>query len=175
MIKARITLQDLRRRIYYKAKADKQHRFWGMYVHVCKPETLAQAYSDAKANNGEPGIDGVTFASIEASGRADFLQTIELELKADTYRPNRCREVQIEKENGKLRTLKIPTIKDRVVQTALKLILEAIFEADFQPNSFGYRPKKQAHQAIAVVRTAIARGKTKVIDVDLKSYLDHPS
>jgi len=172
MIKTPINLQDLRRRIYAKAKAESSWRFWGLYVHVCKIETLQAAYKLAKKNNGAPGIDGVTFESVESAGRAEFLEQLLEELVAGTYRPNRVRRVGIPKFGGKLRMLSIPTLRDRVVQGALKLILEPIFEADFQPGSFGYRPKKSAHDAVQRVRQGILQGKTRVIDLDLRSYFD---
>jgi RNA-directed DNA polymerase len=172
MIKAPIKLQDLRRRLYVKAKAEPSWRFWGLYVHVCKRETLLQAYQLAKANDGAPGIDGVTFESVEAKGLEGFLEQLRRELVERTYRPERLRRVEIPKEGGKVRQLSIPSIRDRVVQGALKLILEPIFEADFQPGSFGYRPKRTAHTAIQRVSTAILEGKTYVIDLDLRSYFD---
>jgi RNA-directed DNA polymerase len=148
MIKASVQLQDLRRRLYVKAKAEPTWRFRGLYVHVCKPETLWEAYQLAKQNNGAPGIDGVTFQAIEAEGLEKFLEQLREELVQRRYRPRRLRKVKIPKEGGKTRQLSIPCIRDRVVQGALKLILEPIFEADFQPGSYGYRPKKSAHAAI---------------------------
>lgn len=173
MTKAPVSLQDLRRRIYLKAKAEKHWRFWGLYVHVCKMETLYEAYALAKSNKGAPGIDGVTFEAIEESGVEAFLLQIQGELRSRTYRPLRNRRKEIPKEGGKVRVLGIPTIRDRVVQGALKLILEPIFEADFQEGSYGYRPKRSAHQAVAQVGRAIVQGKTHVIDVDLKAYFDN--
>jgi RNA-directed DNA polymerase len=172
MTKAPISLQDLRRRLYIKAKTEPTWRFWGLYVHVCKRETLCEAYRQAKANDGAPGIDGVTFAAVEAEGEEDFLDQLRKELVERTYRPQKARKVEIPKGGGKMRQLSIPSIRDRVVQGALKLILEPIFEADFQPGSFGYRPKKSAHTAIKRVSTAILEGKTHVIDFDLRSYFD---
>ena len=148
MTKTPISLQDLRRRLYIKAKTEPSWRFWGLYVHVCKPETLREAYLVAKANDGAPGIDGVTFAAVEAGGVQEFLDQLRKELVERTYRPQAARKVEIPKGGGKMRQLSIPSIRDRVVQGALKLILEPIFEADFQPGSFGYRPKKSAHTAI---------------------------
>ena len=173
MINASISLQELRRKIYLKAKSEKTWRFWGLYVHVCKPETIRQAYKLAKVNNGAPGIDGVTFEAIEESGLDDFLTEIANELVSCTYLPTRNRRKEIPKEGGKVRVLGIPTIKDRVVQGALKLILEPIFEADFQDGSYGYRPKRSAHAAIDRVAKAVINGKTKVIDVDLEAYFDN--
>ena len=172
MIKAPINLQDLRRRLYVKAKAEPTWRFWGLYVHVCKRETLREAYLLAKANDGAPGIDGETFAAVEAGGSEMFLDQLREELVQQTYRPQRARKVEIPKGGGKMRQLSIPSIRDRVVQGALKLILEPIFEADFQPGSFGYRPKKSAHAAIRRVKEAILQGKTYVIDFDLRAYFD---
>ena len=172
MIKASSSLQDLRRRLYVKAKAESTWRFWGLYVHVCKRETLREAYRLAKRNNGAPGIDGVRFEAIEAEGVEEFLEQLREELVQRNYRPQRARKVEIPKEGGKVRLLSIPSIRDRVVQGALKLILEPIFEADFQAGSFGYRPKKSAHAAIRRVTAAIVSGKTYVIDLDLRSYFD---
>src|SRR6266853_2579865 len=173
MTTAPISLQDLRRRIYRKAKAEPAWRFWGLYVHICKKETLQEAYRMAKKNNGAPGIDGVTFEAIEESGAESFLQQIRDELITNTYRPMRVRKKEIPKDGGKVRTLSIPSIRDRVVQGALKLILEPIFEADFQPGSYGYRPKRTAHQAVARVAKAIDQKKTRVIDLDLRAYFDN--
>ena len=172
MKKPSISLQDLRRRIYVKAKADTQHRFWGLYVHVCKMETLREAYRAAKANNGAPGIDGVTFGAVEEAGVEPFIERIRDELVSGTYRPLRNRNKEIPKGDGRTRTLGIPAIRDRVVQGALKLILEPVFGADFQDGSYGYRPKRTAHEAVHRVATAIARGHTRVIDADLKAYFD---
>jgi RNA-directed DNA polymerase len=172
MTKAPISLQDLRRRLYIKAKAEPSWRFWGLYVHVCKPETLREAYLLAKANDGAPGVDGVTFAAVEAGGVQEFLDQLRRELVERTYRPQEARKVEIPKGGGKMRQLSIPSVRDRVVQGALKLVLEPIFEADFQPGSFGYRPKKSAHTAIQRVKEAILEGKTYVIDFDLRSYFD---
>ncbi len=172
MIKAPVDLQDLRRRLYVKAKAEPSWRFWGLYVHVCKQETLEEAYRLARANNGAPGIDGVTFEAIEVAGIGGFLEGLREELVCRTYCPLRPRKVGIPKEAGGTRQLSIPAIRDRVVQGALKLILEPIFEADFQPGSFGYRPKRSAHDAVQRVSEAIVEGKTYVIDLDLRAYFD---
>lgn len=172
MTKAPVDLQDLRRRIYVKAKTEPSWRFWGLYVHVCKEETLREAYRLAKKNKGAPGIDGVTFEAIEADGVETFLAGLREELVTDTYLPLRARRVEIPKGGGKMRRLSIPSIRDRVVQGALKLILEPIFEADFQPGSFGYRPKKTPQEAIQRVSDAIIQEKTYVIDLDLENYFD---
>jgi RNA-directed DNA polymerase len=174
MIKALSSLQDLQRRIYDKAKAEPTWRFWGLYVHVCTMETLREAYRVAKANNGAPGIDGVTFEDIEASGVEGVLEQIRNELVARTYQPMQVRRKAIPKAGGtKVRVLSIPTIRDRGVQGALKLILEPVFEADFQPGSYGYRPKRSAHAAVERVAEAIVHWKTPSIDVDLHAYFDN--
>lgn len=168
-----ISLQDLRRKLYAKAKAEAHWRFWGLYVHVCKMETLHAAYALAKENDGAPGSDGVTFEAIEQAGVQRFLEQIRDELVQRTYVPLRARKKEIPKAgSNKMRMLSIPCIRDRVVQGALKLIVEPIFEADFQPGSFGYRPKRAAHQALVRVADAIELGKTRVIDIDLKAYFD---
>src|SRR6516225_3067529 len=173
MIKTPINLQDLRKNLYIKAKTEPTWRFWGLYTHVCKRETLQEAYEMAKKNDGAPGRDGVTFEAIEESGKDSFLERIRAELITGTYQPMPVRKKEIPKDGGtKVRVLSIPSIRDRVVQGALKLILEPIFEADFQPGSYGYRPKRTAHAAVRRVADAIVQGKTFVIDLDLKSYLD---
>src|ERR1700726_3006143 len=173
MTKASINLQDLRRRLYVKAKAETSWRFWGLYVHVCKLETLRVAYELAQKNDGAPGVDGVTFAAIEAQGVEAYLVQIRDELVGRTYAPLPARRQEIPKDGGKVRVLLIPAVRDRVVQGALKLILEPIFEADFQPGSFGYRPKRTAHEAVDRVARAIFQEKTRIIDIDLRSYFDN--
>src|SRR5436305_12160367 len=174
MRKAPIGLQDLRRSLYVKAKAEPAWRFWGLYVHVCKMETLQEAYRMAKANDGAPGIDGVTFENIEEDGVEGFLRQIRDELITNTYRPMLARKKEIPKDGGKkVRVLSIPSIRDRVVQGAVKLILEPIFEADVQSESYGYRPKRTAHQAVNRVAQAIVESKTRIIDIDLRAYFDN--
>ena len=174
MTKAPISLQDLRRRLYAKAKSEASWRFWGLFVHVCKRETLREAYRRAKANNGAPGPDGVTFEAIESAGVEAFLEQIRDELVQVTYQPTGYRHRSIAKADGRgERLLSIGAIRDRVVQGALKLILEPIFEADFQDGSFGYRPGRSAHDAVKRVAEAIVRNKTRVLDLDLKSYFDN--
>jgi RNA-directed DNA polymerase len=172
MIKALEDLQDLRRRIYRKAKSEKTHRFWGLFVHVTKRQTLEEAYRIAKGNRGAAGIDGQSFEDIDAAGVANFLDAIRDDLITGSYQPKPNRRVEIPKENGKVRVLQIPCIRDRVVQGALKLILEAIFEADFCPNSYGFRPKRSPHQALSEVRRSVLRRMSTVVDVDLSKYFD---
>jgi RNA-directed DNA polymerase len=174
MTKTPVSLHDLRRSLYVKAKAEPTWRFWGLYVHICKMETIREAYQMARSNDGAPGIDGVTFEAIEESGVESFLKQIRDELVSNTYRPMRARKKEIPKDGGrKVRVLSIPTIRDRVVQGALKLILEPIFEADFQSGSYGYRPKRTAHAAVSRVAQAIVEQKTRVIDIDLRAYFDN--
>jgi len=166
-------LQELRRKIYLAAKSDKRRCFWGLYCHVTKEAVLMRAYEEAKANKGAAGIDGITFEEIEQYGADNFIAEISKELKEGTYKPEKNRKVLIPKENGKLRGLGIPTIKDRVVQGAIKLIIEPVFEADFCDNSYGFRPKRNQHQAAVRVSRGIKRRFTKVIDVDLSGYFDN--
>jgi RNA-directed DNA polymerase len=173
MTKASIDLQDLRRRLYVKAKAEPSWRFWGLYVHVCKIETLRAAYELAKQNDGAPGVDGVTFEAIEEQGVETLLEQLRDELTGHTYEPLPARRQEIPKDGGKVRVLSIPAIRDRVVQGAVKLILEPVFEADFQPGSYGYRPKRTAHDAIKRVAEAIVQRKTRVLDFDLRAYFDN--
>ena len=171
MIKAPSSLQDLRRRIYHKAKSDKTHRFWGLFVHIAKLDTLAEAYQQAKRNGGAPGLDGRPLRTSRPKGGAipDGHPGRALSRNLSTQ-PNRG--VEIPKGQGKVRKLQIPCIRDRVVQGALKLILEAIFEADFCPNSYGYRPKRSPHRAVAEVRRSLLRRMRTVIAVDLARYCD---
>jgi RNA-directed DNA polymerase len=174
MIKTPISLQDLRRRIYAKAKAEASWRFWGLFAHVCKMDTLRQAYEMAKAHDGAPGLDGVTFEAIESAGVEVFLEQIRDELVYGTYQPTGYRRQAIPKDDGHgERVLSIPAIRDRVVQGALKLILEPIFEADFHEGSYGYRPGRSAHEAVERVAEAIVKYKTRVLDIDLQAYFDN--
>jgi len=173
MRKTSMGLQELRRKIYSKAKTEKHWKFWGLYCHISKKEVLEEAYRLAKTNGGAPGIDGKSFEDIETEGAEGFLEGIRQELQSRTYRPMSNRRVEIPKEKGKTRVLGIPTVKDRVVQGALKLILEPIFEADFKGCSYGYRPRRHAHQAIDRVTRGVLQGLTRVVDVDLSGYFDN--
>jgi RNA-directed DNA polymerase len=172
MTKALGRLQELRRRIYRKAKSDKTHRFWGLFAHIAKKETLAEAYRIAKRNGGVPGIDDQSFDDIEATGLDTFLEAVREELQTGRYKPKPNRRQEIPKGNGKVRILQIPCIRDRVAPGAVKLILEAVFEADFCPNSYGFRPKRSPHRALAEVRRSVMRRMSMVIDVDLSRYFD---
>jgi len=172
MRKPTVGLQELRSRIGERAKSAPAHRFWGVYVHLTKIDTLEAAYLEAKRNGGAPGSDKVTFESIEAAGRGEFLREIANELREGRYRPRAYRRREIPKEGGKVRVISIPTIRDRVVQGALRLILEPIFEADFSKHSYGARPGRSAHDAMRQVRLGLMYSKHLVVDVDLKSFFD---
>ena len=170
MTKAPGSLQELRQRIYRKAKSETTHRFWGLFVHITKSATLEEADRIAKGNDGAPGIDGQSFRDIESAGRTEFLAAVREDLVTGRYQPMPNCPVEIPKGNGKFRTLQIPCIRDRVVQDALKLILEAVFETDFYPNSYGFRPQRSPHQTLAQVRRSVMRRMSTVIDVDLSRY-----
>lgn len=172
MIKPTINLQELRVKIGQRAKSAPLHRFWGMHVHIVKPETLEAAYLEAKRNRGAPGSDGETFEQIEERGRSEFLSGLAAELRAGTYRPRPYRKREIPKEGGKVRVISIPAIRDRVVQGAIRLILEPIFEADFSDSSFGARPGRSAHEALDRVREGLRRRQHRVVDIDLARYFD---
>ena len=144
-------IRTLQRKLYGKAKAEPAFRFYQLYDKVYRDDILHHAYRLAKANRGAPGVDGETFAMIEAAGLDEWLAGIRESLRAKTYRPQPVRRVMIAKPGGGERPLGIPTIRDRVVQTAAKLVIEPIFEADLEPQAYGYRPKRGAKDAIAKV------------------------
>ncbi len=165
-------IRTLQRKLYCKAKAEPAFRFYVLYDKICREDILHHAYALARANAGAPGVDGVTFAKIEASGSEDWLAGLREELVTKTYRPQPVRRVMIPKPGGGERPLGIPTIRDRVVQTAAKLVLEPVFEADFEDNAYGYRPKRGGADAIKEVHRLICRGYTDVVDADLSKYFD---
>ncbi|HKQ72053.1 MAG TPA: group II intron reverse transcriptase/maturase [Polyangiaceae bacterium] len=172
MTKPTISLQELRAKIGHRAKSAPAHRFWGLHVHLVKFDTLEAAYLEAKRNNGAPGVDGETFEQIEERGRREFLDELAAELRAEVYRPKAYRRREIPKEGGKVRVISIPAIRDRVVQGALRLILEPIFEADFSDSSYGARPGRSAHQALGKVREGLRQRRHRVVDIDLSRYFD---
>jgi RNA-directed DNA polymerase len=168
-------LRSLQKKLYLKAKAEPDYRFYLLYDKVWREDILAHAYELARANRGAPGVDGITFAKIESAGRKEWLSGLGKMLRDRTYRPDPVRRVMIPKPNGGERPLGIPTIRDRVVQTAVKLVIEPIFEADLEPNAYGYRPRRSAGDAIAAVHGLLRRGHTDVVDADLSKYLDDAS
>jgi len=174
MIKPTIDTQELQERIGHRAKSAPKHRFWGLHVHLEKQSTLGEAYLEAKRNGGAPGSDHETFDAIEQRGRYKFLRELVEELRLGTYRPRAYRRRAIPKDGGKVRILSIPTIRDRVVQGAIRLLLEPIFEADFSKHSYGARPGRSAHDAIREVRGAMIRKQHLVADVDLRSFFGAP-
>ena len=167
-------IRELQRKLYRKAKQEKEYRFYLLYDKVYRQDILSHAYRLVKANKGAPGIDGETFGSIEEKegGVEKYLEEITKELKRNMYKPQPVRRMYIPKASGGKRPLGIPVIKDRVVQMAVKLVIEPIFEADFQDNSYGFRPKRSAHQAVADVTKHLYKGKTDVIDADISKYFD---
>jgi RNA-directed DNA polymerase len=167
-----VKIRTLQKKLYLKAKAEPDFRFYLLYDKVWRDDILRYAYQLARANLGAPGVDGVTFVTIETAGREEWLTGIRKELRERTYRPDPVRRVMIPKPNGGERPLGIPTIRDRVVQTALKLVIEPIFEADLEPNAYGYRPKRSAGDAVEAVHELLRAGYTDVVDADLTKYFD---
>ena len=165
-------IRTLQRKLYRKAKAEPAFRFYMLYDKIYREDILRHAYAVARANAGAPGTDGMSFAQIEASGLERWLAGLREELVSKTYRPDPVRRVSIPKPDGGERPLGIPTIRDRVVQTAAKLVLEPIFEADFEDNAYGYRPVRGAVDAVKEVHRLICRGYTDVVDADLSRYFD---
>ena len=165
-------VRTLQRKLYCKAKQEPNYRFYLLYDKIHREDILAHAYREAKANKGAPGVDGQTFEQIESEGREEWLRGLREELRNKTYRPQPVRRVMIPKPGGGERPLGIPTIRDRVVQTAAKLVLEPIFEADLEPQAYGYRPKRSAQDAIRKVHRLLCQGYTDVVDADLSKYFD---
>ena len=170
-IKTPDKVQQLQQTLYRKAKEDRRWRAWSLYGDLCRHDVLATALKAVLGNAGAAGVDGVTTEAIKASAAA-FLDELQTQLREKSYRPSPVLRVWIPKADGKQRPLGIPTVKDRVVQAALRVLLEPIFEADFHEASFGYRPKRNAQQAIDAITRAAMQGKTEVIDADLSGYFD---
>ena len=166
------SIRRLQRKLYLKAKAEPDFRFYLLYDKIYREDILRHAYDLARANAGAPGVDGVSFAMIEAAGREEWLSGLGTDLIEKTYRPAPVRRVLIPKPGGGERPLGIPTIRDRVVQTAAKLVLEPIFEADLDPSAYGYRPRRSGLDAIKEVHALLCSGYTEVVDADLAKYFD---
>jgi len=165
-------IRTLQRKLYLKAKAEPAFRFYVLYDKIHRADILSHAYALARSNSGAPGVDGITFETIEADGLEEWLSALREDLVAKTYKPQPVRRVMIPKPGGDERPLGIPTIRDRVVQTAAKLVLEPIFEADFEDSAYGYRPRRGGADAIKEVHRLMCRGYTDVVDADLSKYFD---
>ena len=165
-------IRELQRKLYVKAKEEPEFRFYLLYDKVSREDILTHAYRLSRAARGVPGVDGVSFEDIEARGLAEWLSGLKEELRTKTYKPAPVRRVMIPKPGGGERPLGIPTIRDRVVQTAAKLVLEPIFEADFEDSAYGYRPKRSAQEAVQDVHRTLCKGYTDVVDADLSKYFD---
>ncbi|NTW12005.1 MAG: hypothetical protein HGA30_01695 [Anaerolineales bacterium] len=163
--------RELQRKLYRAAKSSRARRFHALYDRIYRPDILRQAWEEVRRNGGSAGEDGVTIADVEREGVEQFLGQIEQDLKAGRYRPNPVLRVYIPKADGRQRPLGIPTVRDRVVQQACKLVIEPIFEANFCDNSYGFRPKRSAQQAVAVVKKALITGWW-VVDADIQSYFE---
>jgi RNA-directed DNA polymerase len=165
-------IRELQTKLYCKAKNEPEYRFYMLYDKIYREDILLHAYELARANKGAPGMDGQSFEQIESSGVEKWLTGIREELRNKTYQPQPVRRVMIPKPGGGERPLGIPTIRDRVIQTAVKQLIEPIFEADLEPNAYGYRPKRSAKDAIQEVHGALCEGYTDVVDADLSRYFD---
>lgn len=166
------SLREFQRKLYAKAKAEPEFRFYSLYDKTYRADVLAEAFRKVKANGGTSGIDGETCKQIEERGLDSYLAELQCEMKEQRYTPQPVRRVYIPKANGKQRPLGIPTVRDRIVQTAFLLVLEPIFEADFNASSFGFRPEKNAHEAVREIYKYLNWGCVEVYDVDLEQYFD---
>src|ERR1035437_9243784 len=165
-------IRELQIKLYRKAKDEPAFRFYQLYDKVYREDILNHAYELARANHGEPGVDGESFENIESLGLGEWMNGLREELRSKTYQPQPVRRVMIPKPGGGERPLGIPTIRDRVAQTAAKLVLEPIWEAELEPNAYGYRPQKSAQGAIRKVEELLHEGYTDVVDADLSKYFD---
>jgi RNA-directed DNA polymerase len=165
-------IRSLQRKLYRKAKAEPAFRFYILYDKICREDILLRAYALARGNAGAPGVDGMTFEQIEAAGVETWLAGLCEDLVLKTYQPDPVRRVMIPKPGGGERPLGIPTIRDRVAQAAAKIVLEPIFEADFEDGAYGYRPRRSAIDAVKETHRLLCRGYTDVVDADLSKYFD---
>ena len=165
-------VRDFQRKLYQKAKQDETFRFYVLYDKVRLLYFLRESYKRCKANRGSAGVDGMTFMDVEIYGIDKFLAEIVAELESKTYKPQPVLRVYIPKANGKTRPLGIPVIKDRVIQMAVKLVIEPIFEADFEESSYGFRPRRSSGDAVRQIKQKLQEGKGEVFDADLSAYFD---
>src|SRR6202171_5456521 len=165
-------IRELQIKLYRKAKNEPGFRFYQLYDKVYREDILNHAYALARANDGGPGVDGERFEDIESKGLEEWMNGLREDLRNKAYKPQPVRRVMLDKPGGGERPLGIPTIRDRVAQTAAKLVLEPIFEADMEPEAYGYRPKRSAHDAIKKVHKLLCEGYTDVVDADLSKYFD---
>ena len=170
------TVRQLQRTLYCKAKQDSEVRFYSLYDKLCREDVLWEAWREVKANRGAPGIDDVSIEALVSSGQeGEMISRLQAQLRAKTYAFSPVRRVDIPKPKGGTRPLGIATVEDRVVQTAMKLILEPIFEADFHDCSYGYRPKRDAKQASIAIREDLYQRAWGVVEIDFRSYFDYAS
>jgi len=165
--------RQLQRRLWMSAKQSKTRRFHALYDRIYRCDVLWEAWRRVRSNGGAARIDGETIQAIEQRGPGEFLAEIEAALRTGRYRPSPVKRRYIPKADGKQRPLGIPTVRDRVAQMAAKIVIEPIFEADFQPSSYGFRPKKSATQALEAIREAGNRGHNFVVDADIQGYFDN--
>src|SRR5450432_2148259 len=168
-------VRQLQRKLYVCAKQSRTRRFHALYDRIYRSDVLWEAWRRVRSNGGAAGVDAETIQAIEQRGPGEFLSEIQAALRAGQYRPSPVKRRYIPKADGEQRPLGIPTIRDRVVQAAAKIVIEPIFEADFQPSSYGFRPKRSATQALEAIRVAGNRGHNFVVDADIQGYLDTAS